>query len=173
VILGVLSDTHGNRAYMERAARRLLDTHRADTLIHLGDNYDDAEALAAWAPAVRMVPGLWCKEYRSRAVPSVLVETFAGVTVACAHADHDLTAHLTGVRVAMHGHTHIARVEERGSVIWLNPGHLKAPMDRGERPSYAVLTLDDAGIRIALHEMTGGQRAAFAFPASAATQEPR
>lgn len=168
MILGVLSDTHGNRALMERAARQLLDTHRAAILIHLGDDFDDAVALAAWAPEVRMVPGLWCREYRDRAVPSVWVESFAGVPVACAHADHDLPSHAAKARIAMHGHTHVAMVEERGNTIWLNPGHLKAGVDRGQRASFAAVAIEGDDIAIEICEIDGAVRARRAFPKCAA-----
>jgi len=172
VILGVMSDTHGNRALMERVARQLLGTHRAEILIHLGDDFDDAKALAAWVPELRMVPGLWCREYRDRSVPSVWVETFADVPVACAHADHDLPAHAAKARLAMHGHSHVAMVEERGRTIWLNPGHLKANVDRGQRASFATVSLEGDGIEITICEMDGAVRARHAFSKQAAANGP-
>lgn len=173
MILGVLSDTHGNRAMMDRAARHLLDAHRADVIIHLGDNFDDARALAAWVPEVRAVPGLWCREYRDRSVPVVWTETFAGVPVACAHADHDLAPHASAARIAMHGHTHVAGVVERAGTIWLNPGHLKSDMDRGQRPSYAVVAIAGNALEISVCGLDGATRLRRAYPATVETAEAR
>jgi len=78
VIIGVISDTHGNRTLMHAVADRIRATERADFIIHLGDNYSDAEELADAGHAVRMVPGLQCDAYHDHLVPIVIDEAFDG-----------------------------------------------------------------------------------------------
>ena len=41
MILGVMSDTHGNTPLMLQAADRLCSEHGAEHLIHLVDNWED------------------------------------------------------------------------------------------------------------------------------------
>lgn len=164
MILGVLSDTHGNRRFLEAAARTLLTTHRADILVHLGDNYDDGEALAALAPEVRLVPGLWCAQYRDGRVKNVVTESFGPLRTAYAHADHDLAGAAAGARVALFGHTHVACIESRVKTIWVNPGHLKAPTDRGQPASYATITIHQEQFDVSIFEFSGALRKSKQFP---------
>ena len=47
MIIGVMSDTHGNLAYMQRAANIMVRDFGAEALVHLGDDYDDAMRMDA------------------------------------------------------------------------------------------------------------------------------
>ncbi|MDD3179473.1 MAG: metallophosphoesterase family protein [Opitutaceae bacterium] len=46
-----------------------------------------------------------------------------------------------GVKVVLHGHTHLPCDEVRGGVRWLNPGCVSRP-HRGASPSFAWLTVE-------------------------------
>lgn len=164
MILGVLSDTHGNRSFMEAAAHALVATHRSDVLLHLGDNYDDGEALARLAPEVRLVPGLWCDAYRNGAIQNVVSETFGALRIAYAHADHDLMRVAASARLALFGHTHVACIEPRDGTVWVNPGHLKARIDRSQRASYATVVIEDAAFEVSIFEFSGALRQRARFP---------
>lgn len=164
MILGVISDTHGNRSFMEAAAHALLATHQSDVLLHLGDNYDDGEALARLAPEVRLVPGLWCDAYRDGAIRNVVSESFGALRIAYAHADHDLMGAAAAARLALFGHTHVACIEPRAGTVWVNPGHLKARIDRGQRASYATVRIDDATFEVSIFEFTGALRQRACYP---------
>ena len=85
-----MGDTHGNRRLMFRVAKLMAGRLGAEVIYHLGDDYEDAEALASAGHMVRMVPGLWCAAYGDGRVPKRLVDEADGVTVACAHAEKDL-----------------------------------------------------------------------------------
>lgn len=164
MILGVMSDTHGNRSFMEAAAHALVSTHRTDVLIHLGDNYDDGQALARLAPDVRLVPGLWCDAYRNGAIRNVVTESFGALRIAYAHADHDLMGAAASARLALFGHTHIACIEPRDGTVWANPGHLKARIDRNQRASYATVAIEDDAFEVAIFEFGGALRQRASFP---------
>lgn len=159
MILGVLSDTHGNRALMRLAAEQMIQHHHAETLLHLGDNYGDGEELAAWGYPARVVPGLWCEEYGDGRIPKVLVESYEGITVACAHTREDIVrgaGHDAAIQCA--GHTHEARLECSGGKLLVNPGHLKARRDRGQRASYAIIQIAGDAIMAAIYELDGQLR---------------
>lgn len=156
MVIGVISDTHGNRVLMQRIAAQILKLHRADLLLHLGDDYADGEELSAGGFPVRYVPGLWCDEYGNGRTPKVLMDTYEGLTLAFAHAREDLhksaghTAQLQCV-----GHTHQAAVVRQGKSLLINPGHLKSRTDRGQRASYAIVDLGPETVRAAIHELDG------------------
>ncbi len=158
MIIGIISDTHGNRRMMHQVADYLTARHKADLLIHVGDDYSDAEELAMAGHAIKMVPGLWCPEYADHRIPNTIVEPVDGITISAAHADKDLSARELAATVVLTGHTHVARIEKLGKSVHLNPGHLKSKFDRGQRPSYAVITTSADKIGIAIYELTGDVR---------------
>lgn len=118
--VGLISDTHG------LLRPQALDYLRgSDHIVHAGDIVDPAilDLLAELAPltAVRgnNDTGAW-----ARALPETATVTLDGVTI---HILHDLkelaidpAAH--GVRVVIAGHSHKPACEERGGVLYVNPG---------------------------------------------------
>ena len=126
----VLSDSHSALNFMFRSAEVL----EPDAIIHLGDYYDDGEALHAQFPEIPFyqVPGN-CDFYRCNpAIPQILVEEICGVRFYLTHGHrHDVKmtrrrlekdARDCGAQAALYGHTHIpdCRLEEG---MWiLNPG---------------------------------------------------
>ena len=118
--VGLISDTHG------LLRPQALDYLRgSDHIVHAGDIVDPAilDRLAELAPltAVRgnNDTGAW-----ARALPKTATLTLDGVTI---HILHDLNelaidpaAH--GVRVVIAGHSHKPACEERGGVLYVNPG---------------------------------------------------
>ena len=46
MIIGVMSDTHGDNYLMREAANLMVVVHRVDIIYHLGDDYRDSQALA-------------------------------------------------------------------------------------------------------------------------------
>lgn len=158
MILGVMSDTHGNALLMNQVAAVLKDRFGAAIIIHAGDNYEDGQALEWAGYSVRRVPGLSCDAYFNGA-PRTFVEDFDGVTVACAHADHDLRARERAAAVVITGHTHVASLERLGRSLYLNPGHLKSSFDRGRRPSFAVVRIGETEVHASIHETDGALRA--------------
>lgn len=152
MILGVMSDTHGNSELMHVAAVTLTRVHGADVLFHLGDDYRDAVELSRMGYDVRMVPGLWCPEYRDGRIPKRLVETIDGLDVACAHADKDLRHVERAASIVLTGHTHAANVARIGRTLYINPGHLTARVNRGQPATYAVVLINTDDVAASIHE---------------------
>lgn len=170
-ILGVMSDTHGNRELMHHAADAMIQEHGASAIFHLGDDYADIEELRNAGYPVRGVPGLWCREYHDPRVLNALVENIDGLTVACAHAPQDLRGAAARARIILIGHTHRAEIRKLKAGIRVNPGHLKKELDRGEAASYAILALDKEQVRVTLREITGAVREERVFPRADFTEE--
>lgn len=118
--VGLISDTHG---LLRPDA--LVCLRGCDHIVHAGDigRPDILESLAAVAPVTAVRGnndhGPWAE--RLHEVESL---TFGGVSI---HVIHDLSQLdiepiATGVRVVVSGHSHKPSIDERGGVLFVNPG---------------------------------------------------
>lgn len=146
----VMSDSHSSLRFMRLCIDRLKPQH----VVHLGDLYEDAQAIREDYPHIRfhMVPGN-CDSYLIRNTePAVLCYDIDGVHLFMTHG------HLHGVKSGLsrlvyearqmqaqgvlYGHTHekLCRREEDG--LWvINPGSC-----RGDHGSVALLETADKKI---------------------------
>jgi predicted phosphodiesterase len=155
MILGVISDTHGNLALMRKAASLLKNKFLATRIIHLGDDYADKQTLEMDGYPVTGVPGLWCPEYSDPRVPKMVVEEFEGMRIACAHAAEDLPPMTSNLDLCLIGHTHRYGIVVRQGVPLMNPGHLKGDQDRMRLPSFGVVRITNALLCLSIHDLTG------------------
>ncbi len=127
----VLSDSHSSLRFM----RRCVDAVKPDALVHLGDHYDDGEALAELYPhiPVHQVAGN-CDRYRCPiGAREMLCYQLGGVMT---YMTHGHTVHVKsgigglladarryGAQAALYGHTHIPDCHREADGLWvLNPG---------------------------------------------------
>jgi putative phosphoesterase len=131
--IAVISDTHDR--YPPDLPGRLAS---ADEIWHLGDVCEAATLVEfeALGKPLHVVLGnnechnLWPRELRLERLGVVFFLIHIPPTRAPA-----------GVKVVLHGHTHVPRDEtDARRVRWLNPGCITRP-NRGARPSFAWLTL--------------------------------
>lgn len=127
----VLSDSHSALRFMEEC----VEAVKPDALIHLGDYFDDAQALHETHPHLPLyqVPGN-CDRYRCPPdTPEILMEQLAGVRVYMTHGHrHNVkydtawllsAARQAGAQVVLYGHTHEADCRRESDGLWvLNPG---------------------------------------------------
>lgn len=118
----VLSDTHG----LLRPEVLTL-AGEADAVLHAGDVGKPGvlEALRVVTPGpVHAVRGNVDRTPPLSALPETLLAELEGVWVYLLHDRNDLYLEpgAAGVRVVISGHTHAPRMEERGGVLFLNPG---------------------------------------------------
>jgi len=158
MILGVMSDTHGNGNLMHQVAAFMTNHFKADVIYHLGDDYCDALELLVAGYNVRRVPGLWCAEYHDAQIPKRLIDECDGITVACAHADKDLRHTERAAAVILTGHTHSAQIAILGRSLYVNPGHLKNRTSRGRPASYAIVEITPATVNALIVELNGTVR---------------
>lgn len=153
--VGVLSDSHGNTKNLEEAAKWLIESEKVDLLIHLGDNYRDCQALEKMGTKLIKVPGVFDLEYRAEPeIPHRLIETFDGKKVLISHSEeshkNDFPEDLKPeeliskkeIDLALVGHTHIPKIEDREGILLLNPGHLKLEDKKGYFPSFGLVDFE-------------------------------
>lgn len=143
----VLSDTHG----LLRPAVLTL-AGEADAVLHAGDVGKPGvlEALrAATSGPVYAVRGNVDRTPPLSELPETLLVELAGVWVYLLHDRNDLDVRpeVAGIRVVISGHTHAPRLEERGGVLYLNPGSV-GPRRFRLPVACAWLHLEGGGVRV-------------------------
>jgi putative phosphoesterase len=163
--LAVFSDSHGDTKYLETAASHAIYRGRAEVLIHLGDNYDDASVLTQFNRRLLRVPGVFAPEYQNPSVANRIVETFGPWSVLISHTSqkhpNDLETDLDpaelirsrAVHIILHGHTHEPRIVEEGGVWYVNPGHLKRQDKKNHPASFALLDLTDSSAAVQIYDV--------------------
>lgn len=127
----VFSDSHSSLRFMYAC----MSVVKPDAVIHLGDHYDDGEALKADYRRMRFyqVPGN-CDRYRCPpGVREILVDRVLGVDLYMTHGHRHnvklylgallLDARACKVQAVLYGHTHVADCHQEEDGLWvLNPG---------------------------------------------------
>ena len=127
----VLSDSHSSMRFMRQCVQKL----KPDTVIHLGDYYDDAETLEEEYPNLvfHKVPGN-CDQYRcSPFTKRILNYPVGGVRLYMTHGHtHNVKMTLSLLladarkgksQAVLYGHTHIPDCHQEEDGLWvLNPG---------------------------------------------------
>jgi putative phosphoesterase len=166
MIVGVVSDTHGNRAGMLLLAERLKSLG-VQILLHLGDDYQDLATLARAGLEVFGVPGLYCPEYSNPQIGNRQVTELGGLKFLLTHTqarssydspgDLDPEMVCYEVDAVLFGHTHTPALEERQGIAWINPGHLRDRNDRGSPPTFALLHISDSELRVQIRRLMDGK----------------
>ena len=127
----VLSDSHSSMRFMRQCVQKL----KPDTVIHLGDYYDDAETLEEEYPNLvfHKVPGN-CDQHRcSPFTKRILNYPVGGVRLYMTHGHtHNVKMTLSLLladarkgksQAVLYGHTHIPDCHQEEDGLWvLNPG---------------------------------------------------
>ena len=118
--IGLISDTHSLLRPQARDA--LADCHH---ILHAGDVGDDAilDALHAIAP-LTAVRGNNDRSGQAARLPARAVVELGGVRFCVLHdlADVDAGISAACIDVVVSGHSHRPRIDERGGVLYVNPG---------------------------------------------------
>ena len=127
----VLSDSHSAMSFM----RLCVDAVRPDRLIHLGDHYDDGEALAETYPNIPMtqVPGNCDSFLRQPGMVDIMCYPIGGIKIYMTHGHkhfvksgihrlvEDASQHEP--QAILFGHTHESLCFQRENGTWvMNPG---------------------------------------------------
>ena len=127
----VLSDSHSSLRFM----RDCIDCMQPDAIIHLGDYFDDGQAMKEEYPGIPFyqVPGN-CDRYRTPpGYPEIRVERIFGVDFYLTHGHRHNVKMYKGkllqdaktcrVAAVLYGHTHEADCRREEDGLWvLNPG---------------------------------------------------
>lgn len=150
-LVGVVSDTHG---LLRPEAVRALRGSRY--IVHGGDVGAESilRTLEAIAP-VTVVRGNIDTDAWARRLPRTAVLDVDGVRIYAIHdiAELDIDPPAAGVSVVVFGHSHRPGIEQRGDVLYLNPG--SAGPRRFDLPvSVARLAIDGRTARAEIIEIT-------------------
>jgi putative phosphoesterase len=138
MLIGVISDTHG---CVPAAVRDVFAG--VERIIHAGDVGTSLvlDELGTIAP-VTAVCGNVDPECLDMTLDPLANVAFAGTRVLVVHRSADVPRPLpVGVGVVVFGHTHVALVEHRSGVLWLNPGS-PARARSGSGHSVALLEIE-------------------------------
>lgn len=167
--IGLMSDTHGDLENMKKAARFMVEKGKVELIVHLGDDYRDAEALNGMKVKIVKVPGVYCREYEDSAVSNRLVMELGGWKTLITHTptshSNDLPQdprpeelmRTAAVRVIIYGHTHAPKAVQEGGFIFINPGHLKTGDRRGHQPSFALLDFMPEALEVEIIDLKTGK----------------
>ncbi len=153
MLVGVLSDTHGQLPAIQEVSRQLKEAG-VELVLHLGDDYQDVEWFLAEGFKLIAVPGLYCPEYRQPQIPNLRLEEIGGVRFLLTHSPEFNLSDLPAAQadrppqIVLYGHTHIPDLREQDGILWLNPGHLKDRDKRGHPPSYALVRLEPSRLTL-------------------------
>ena len=150
-VVGVISDTHG--LLRPEAVLALVG---ARFIVHGGDVGDEniLRTLEAIAP-VTVVRGNTDTDAWARRLPRTAVLDVDGVRIYAIHdiGELDIDPPAAGVSVVVFGHSHRPGIEQRGNVLYLNPG--SAGPRRFDLPvSVARLAVDGRTARAEIMEIT-------------------
>lgn len=147
----VVSDTHGSEVNLEYV---LENEKPFDRLIHLGDVDDQDEYIEVLAECPCDFVRGNC-DYLSD-LPAEVVVTFEEKRALITHGHYYYVsygeeeileeARQRGVQLVMYGHTHMPSVTDYGDMIVMNPGSLTFPRQKGRRPSYIILEIQDGKV---------------------------
>ncbi len=148
--IGVISDTHG---LLRREAVAAMDGSRF--IVHGGDVGQEGIlwSLERIAP-VTVVRGNVDTDPWARRLPKTNMLDAGGTRIYVVHdiADLDIVPAAAGVSVVVHGHSHRPSVENRGGVLFLNPG--AAGPRRFTLPvTVARLTVEGGGVQAEIVEI--------------------
>lgn len=151
-----LSDTHGRIAALEAAAPQIR-AMKPDMVVHLGDGARDADHLETLLgmPVIKLSGNC---DFAQRDPDETQLQA-EGLRVLATHGHLfgvktgllrlALRAQQEGCDVALYGHTHIARIEESGGVLLVNPGAMAAARLEG-RLGIAVVEVQEGRAKAAL-----------------------
>ena len=127
----VLSDSHSALSFMKRC----IQSVKPDTIIHLGDHYDDAEVIAETFPWIRVhhVPGNCDRGRCPMNAHEILCYPIDGVKVYMTHGHRHgvkqslfsllADARVNQAQIVLFGHTHSAVCYQEDDGLWvINPG---------------------------------------------------
>ena len=151
--VGLISDTHGLLRPEALAALR-----GCDHIVHGGDigNAAILEQLEAIAPVTAVRGNNDCGDWAAAIRDTETIE-LEGVRIHVIHDLHELATDpaAEGIHVVVSGHSHRPKIEQKGGVLYVNPG--SAGPRRFRLPvSVAELVIDTGKARARIVELASG-----------------
>lgn len=151
--IGIVSDTHGNMEILENVATWMARRQKVTTLYHLGDDFDDTAKLGDLFSEVVQVPGIYDERYKNGSLPAKQFEMVLGISLLLVHSfEKDVKKEdILRSDILVYGHTHKEELRLSDGRLFMNPGHLKGPLDKNMPPTFGMLTIMDRNITAAIY----------------------
>ena len=147
--LGVISDTHKEKYYIDKAIEKLKNV---DIIIHLGDNVQDVlEIQKNFKGKIANVKGN-CDFQVNTPIEKLLLLEEKLIFITHGHK-YDVKNGLLklrykalelGAEIVLYGHTHISKIDYEDGIFFINPGSPTLP--RNGFNSVAIIELDKSNI---------------------------
>jgi putative phosphoesterase len=161
--VGVLSDTHLSGIDETFAQRVEHAFAECSAVIHAGDLTSRTILEVFGDRPVYAVHGNMCGYETRSALPESLTFSIAGYRFGLYHGDGigydretELISRFAEADCIIFGHTHRPLVQQFGSVLLVNPGTFRSTGRYGSTGTYAILSMDDAGLSAAIHALPTG-----------------
>jgi putative phosphoesterase len=153
--VGIISDTHRNKELLQTAVEWLVNRQKISALYHLGDDVDDIKVLEDYNVDILQVPGLYDERYKNGSLPAKIQETIFGISLLLIHStEKDLTdGDVATADIILHGHTHHQELRLADGKLFINPGHLKGPIDKNMPATFALLTIQEHDVVAEIYDM--------------------
>jgi putative phosphoesterase len=153
--IGIVSDTHRNKEYLQTVVEWMANRQKIAALYHLGDEYDDVVDLGDFFLELVQVPGTYDIRYKNGTLPAKTTETILGLNILLIHSiEKDLTEDdISRSDIILHGHTHHEELRLDDGRLYMNPGHLKGPLDKNLPPTFGMITILDNEVTAAIYNM--------------------
>lgn len=147
----VISDTHHNYEMMGAVFDYEKDIQ---VIIHLGDEHDDLDFFPEYTANkdIYQVAGIYHRDYLASHNFRILNFQIDPFKFQISHVEQHLSLnHQTDI--FLFGHTHHSLIDIKNNQLFLNPGHLKAPKDRGAFASYCILQIENDSLKVMLKNL--------------------
>jgi hypothetical protein len=166
--IGIVSDSHHNINNLNKAVEFLVKEKQIDTLLHLGDFYDDVEKIdKKFLDNIKIyrVPGTQSEYYNYDKVPNKIIINFEKLRCLLTHVPRvhqndkndllniDELVKNKKIDVMFYGHSHQYRIMYENNVLYINPGHLKDIDVQGNPPTFAYVEIDGNKIYIKIYNL--------------------
>lgn len=153
--IGVVSDTHRNKDFLNTVVEWLIENQHIVCLYHLGDDYEDVSDLADKGIEIVQVPGIYHQRYYDGTLPKTQVENIMDLRIVLVHSlEKDITEEdKTVTDIILYGHTHRPEIALRDGLLLMNPGHMKSHIDKTVEPSFGLLEIQDQSVTATIFDM--------------------
>ncbi|MBN1948384.1 MAG: metallophosphoesterase family protein [Candidatus Cloacimonetes bacterium] len=148
----VLSDSHRNQILLRQVLRQ---ENSLTAVFHLGDTYEDLDENPDLTTGKNLtrVPGIFHPQYLDKTLPAVILKDILNWKILLVHCLKDVAGCLENSDLVLYGHTHNWEFHQEKGRYFLNPGHLKSYEDRGRKPSYAILLIEENQISVQIKDL--------------------
>ncbi len=160
ITVGILSDTHLHgitEEFKNNAQKAFAD---CDVIIHAGDLTEVSILSVFKGKTVHAVCGNCCNHLTRSALPETKQIVLGGYRIGICHGagnreniEDRMYTLFADMDCVVFGHTHISTITTIGDTLLINPGEFRNSSRYGAAGSYAILNIDQTGLRAAIHQL--------------------